>query len=122
VLSRRALLGATALALTACNGHRTPRASPDDARVGVTRELEQQLLAAYPPGSADYNTHLAHLHALGGVPSPPPAAPDAGAAAELQRVSVGKLQAFAATAADGSVAALLASIAASHAVLTAATP
>ena len=123
-LSRRSLLiGALAVAATACTSH-GQRASfdPDSAALSAARDTEHRLLASYDAAHPAYAAHLAHLRALGGpIPSPSPAnaptpaSPAAAAAAE--RASVAQLQGAADAAVHGSNAALLASIAASHAVL-----
>jgi len=83
------------------------------------------MLASYAEGTPDHSAHLAHLRALGGTaPSPATAAPTGTppvpAAYTDVQTSVAVLQAAAARVRAGGTAAVLASIAASHAVLTAA--
>jgi hypothetical protein len=107
----------------ACTSRR-PQANldPDAAALTAARDTEHRLLASYDAAHPAYTAHLAHLRALGGpipssspVNSTTPAPPAAAAAAE--RASLAELQGAANAAVHGSNAALLASIAASHAVL-----
>jgi len=117
--TRRALLlgGAAVLAgcTTAPRGARARPGSDDDALLAAWAS-EQRLLAAYAGTTPQHQAHLAHLRALearlGRTPSAPPAPPSADDAA-----TVPALHAAAIAARDGGNAALLASIAASHAVL-----
>jgi hypothetical protein len=81
------------------------------------RAGELALLSSYAEGTPDHAAHLTHLRALGGTPGPGPAP-----AYTDVRLSVPVLQAAAVRARGGATAATLASIAASHAVLTATRP
>lgn len=111
--SRRTLLVGTAIAVAGCTTTRHVRANPDAAAVAEARRGELELLAALDPVSPSYAVHVAHLRALGGV-APAPNAPT-GSVVALARDSVATLQAAARKARSGATAALLASIAASHA-------
>jgi hypothetical protein len=126
-ISRRALLagagigllgGAGLLGCTPVKQQQLP--DPDAAALAAARGMELALLANYAVGDPSYRVHLAHLHALGGRPPSPadssgPVSPRVAAAAEA--TSVPALQAAAIAAVRGPNAALLASIAASHAAL-----
>lgn len=144
-LTRRAvLLGAAAFAIAACRPRRSGRTSSspstnaaDHAALEEARASEMELIAAYDsaiPPDADPSSflvaaravHAEHLRALGGsqrgpTTSPsPPASPAVGSGRlpELETASSSRLR-RAAIAAEGSQpAVLLASIAASHALLS----
>ena len=79
------------------------------------------LLASTAVGTAEHAAHLAHLQALGGQPPTPGATPKSTTAPAYvdAPASVEVLQAAAGNARDGGNAAVLASIAASHAVIAA---
>ena len=142
-LTRRAvLLGTLAVPLAACRGkdggHRPTRGTPavDEGELRAALEVEQSLLAAYDaaspttegmPYSLFRATHAAHADALaaalGGTPAPrsstasvaPTSPPSTARALREREAATGKaLTAAAVRATDGNVAALLASIAASH--------
>jgi hypothetical protein len=120
-LTRRTVLGAAVVAAAGCttrHGDRRAGADdPDSRALAAARAAELALLAGTAEGSPAYAAHLAHLHALGGDPAPTPAAGSTAPPATDLRSSVSRLQAAAQTARTGAAAALLASIAASHAVL-----
>lgn len=120
-LTRRALLGAAALVLAGCKS-RGHASSPDAdaAAIASARAGELTLLSAYADGTPEHALHLTHLRALGGAAPTPggSASPTATPAYSDVRSSVAVLQAAAAQARSGATAAMLASIAASHAVLT----
>lgn len=120
-LTRRALLGTGVLLLVGCRPHRTVASDPDAATLASVRAGELALLASYAEGTPDHAVHLAHLRALGGTSPSPGATPTPTSAAAYTEVrgSVPTLQAAALRARSGATAALLASVAASHAVLTA---
>jgi hypothetical protein len=118
-LSRRALLGAAVIVAAGCTArHRSAGADPDAPALAAARAGELVLLSNAAVGTTAYAAHLAHLQALGArPPSPgatPPVAPPGYADAAA---SVPVLQAAAERTSDGALAAKLASIAASHAVL-----
>ena len=125
-MTRRAFLAAAAAGTAACTSRPArPPADPDAAAVAFAREGELRLLAGFSPGTGAYDTHAAHLRALGGAlptPTPQPVPPTARSVAAAERESVPLLQAAAVAARRGSTAATLASIAASHAVLGGAQP
>jgi hypothetical protein len=118
-LSRRALLGAAVIVVAGCTTTRHPAApDPDAATVAAARDSELQLLASYVTGTPEHTAHLAHLRALGGdLPSSPATPGTATQATADEAASVPVLQAAARGAHNGTTAAVLASIAASHAVL-----
>lgn len=122
-MSRRTLLTATAGAVVAgCTSqspHRAAAADPDAAALAAARDGERQLLASYDASHPARAVHLAHLQALGADPAaaPSPAPATAASARAAERATVGELQAAAGAAHRGVLAATLASIAASHAVL-----
>lgn len=136
-LTRRALLGAGVLVLAGCRSH-GHSASPDAdaAALASARAGELALLSSYAEGTPDHAAHLTHLRALGGTPPSPAGTqspgnsqspgntPGPGPAPAYTdvRLSVPVLQAAAVRARGGATAATLASIAASHAVLTATRP
>lgn len=122
-VSRRTILAvlpvgvATAATATACRGRTPARPDPDAAALAAARDTEQRLVASYAAmgDTGRHDQHLAHLTALGGVlptasPPPSPLADPGG----LARSSVAALQAAAVQAHAGHIAAVLASIAASH--------
>lgn len=141
-LTRRALLGLAGLAVVGCTKHAThvppkPAVVPDAAALAKARSSEAALLASYDAKIASsplpkrapllvaraiHATHLAALH--GTSPSPSPSTGAASPAASTSqvnphlraalRVSAVQLRGLALTATDGTNAALLASIAASH--------
>ena len=119
-VSRRAILVAVpGVALTAagCRDRRPVRADPDAAALAAARDTEVRLVAAY--GAAGdtrrRDEHLAHLRALGAtMPTASPAPAPANDPASLARASVPALQSAAIGAHAGTVAAVLASIAAAH--------
>jgi hypothetical protein len=145
-LSRRALLGGTlAIAVAACTGRRpagrpTPAPDPDAARLAAAIDGENALIAAYdaaaPAAGADaryvasllaaHQEHLAALQkAAGAAPLPPSSSPSTSSPTPAptenqlraaERGSSRQLADSAVSARDGAVAALLASIAAGHAV------
>ena len=144
-LTRRSvLLGSVAAAVAACRPHRSARTSSppapsavDDATLHEARASELALLAAYDatipagtdPGSflvAARAVHAEHLRALGGSAGSPSAlaSPSASSAATARRLpsmettSSARLRDAAITAEGASTAALLASIAASHTLLS----
>jgi hypothetical protein len=94
------------------------------------RAGELALLSSYAEGTPDHAAHLTHLRALGGTPPSPAGTqspgnslgPGPAPAYTDARLSVPVLQAAAVRATGGATAATLASIAASHAVLTATRP
>jgi len=132
-LSRRAILVGAALGLAGCRSRHpaapaspSPSAGPDAAALAAARESEATLLASYDAAIGHAHParraglvavraqHQAHLAALGGGRSTPPAGtvePDLAAAT---RASAAGLRAAAIAARSGSTAALLASIAAAH--------
>jgi hypothetical protein len=123
VLSRRALLvaGAGGLALAVgCTSRRAkPIVDPDAAAIDAARRSERLLLGAYAEGTAGHSLHLAHLQALGGsVASPSPGQPANTTGVAAESSTVAPLMDAAVKARRGSTAALLASIAASHAALS----
>jgi hypothetical protein len=130
---RRALLAATVLGVAGCGKHKQPpkprpTAVPDAQALTSARSIEELLLASYDAKIAHssarhraalqveraiHATHLAALH--------PGAADttDTAVVTDLRRTlrhSVSTLRGLALTATDGTNAALLASIAASHEV------
>lgn len=128
-LTRRALLGgAVALAATACRsrGHEPLARDPDAEALVAARDSERALLAAYDTAiatggadaptlarvRADHAAHLAALHVRSSAATPAPAGADLRAA---ERASAATLRAAAVAAVQGQTAAVLASIAASHA-------
>jgi hypothetical protein len=139
-LTRRAvLLGAVATLLTGCRPKRRtsrPRtATPDHAALTAALAAEQALLAEYdarigPGGTPPDETvvaaraaHAEHVRALGGqvvarTTSPSPSTPAEPTAdlTRLEQQSAETLRNAARSARSGAVAALLASIAASHGV------
>src|SRR5438270_12468472 len=144
-VSRRAVLGMTVAAVaagaTGCR-HRASAGSgpsspdPDAAAVDAARHGEQELIDAYqsvtpadaPPDDARImvrQVHEQHLRALGGTPAPTTATPAprpvraARALAVLERRSSTRLRSAADVAVSGDTAALLASVAASHSILSA---
>jgi hypothetical protein len=106
---------------------RVPPVAPDAAALTSARASEQDVLAAYDAAiavasgadaiqlTADRATHLTHLTALGGPINPPSPPPDS--ISLVLRDSAASLRSAAVGAVDGSKAALLASIAASHEVM-----
>lgn len=118
---RAVLVGGGATLVAACTSHGKPRAAdPDATALDAARQRELALLASYDAASPARIAHLAHLAALGGAaPTPTPSAPtvSATAARAAEQASVAPLQTAALAAKDPDRAALLASIAASHAVL-----
>ena len=118
-LSRRALLGAAVVVVAGCTTTRHPAArDPDTATVAATRDGELQLLASYAAGTPEHTAHLAHLRALGGDLPSAPATPGTGTQRSAnEAASVPVLQAAARSVRNGTTAAVLASIAASHAML-----
>jgi hypothetical protein len=131
-LSRRSVLGLAALVLTGCRNHSTssqPRVTADAAALASARASEAGLIAAYDAAlpsagrltarlSAERAVHSRHLAALGGRANVDPAAigPDR-SLRHLLRRSAASLRAAAVGAVDGTQAALLASIGASHEVM-----
>ena len=126
LLSRRALLaaGVGSVAVAAgCTSSPPKRVEdPDAAALEAARLRERTLLATYAEGSEGHAVHLDHLRALGGAtptagagPTTPPPSPSPTGTTESS--SVAPLMAAARAARNGSTAALLASIAASHAVI-----
>ena len=98
--------------------HHTTPPDPDAAAVAAARAGELQLLSSVAAGTPAYDAHLAHLHALGGrLPSPGSPPPGATPAYADLAGSVPALQGAAVAAHNGEIAAQLASVAASHAVL-----
>jgi hypothetical protein len=135
VITRRSLLGLSAAVLAACSGkkHRPSAAPPhpDDAAMVAAHLEEQALISAYTSALADAKpkqqahlevelaVHRTHLAALSGYPPRPGTAVPIVAPAGIRRAlaaSAGTARAAAVDATDGSNAALLASIAASHSV------
>lgn len=122
-LSRRTLLaagiGAGVLAVAGCtHGRSRSVTDPDAQALEAARRSERLLLAAYADGTAGRTIHLAHLRALGDTSPPPPPGPDAGpATARPEGPTVAALLDAARNAGRGATAALLASIAGSHATL-----
>ena len=98
---------------------RKPVTDPDAAALQAARTSELALLQGYAEGTEGHAAHLAHLHALGGVvpTAGPTAAPTQSPATES--TTIASLTEAARRAQRGSTAALLASIAASHAVMSA---
>jgi hypothetical protein len=123
--TRRAVLGATVAAVAACTSrHRDTPADPDAEAVAAARAGELLLLAPLASGTPAHTAHVAHLRALGGTPPTPGTTPTAAPAPAYadQLASVPVLQSAARRAHSGRNAAVLASIAASHAVLDASRP
>ena len=108
------------LLLAGCRSHRDVAASdPDAAAIAAARAGELALLASSAEGTPDHAAHLAHLRALGATPPSPGATPAPAAPPYTDvRSSVAVLQTAAARARAGAIAAVFASIAASHAVLS----
>ena len=123
LLSRRALLaagvGGLALAAGCSSPARKKSHDPDEVAILAARASELALLQTYADGTEQHAAHLAHLRALGGaVPSPtPPASPSTNNAAN-EAATVAPLMDAARRAQRGETAALLASIAASHVVMS----
>jgi hypothetical protein len=123
LLSRRALLaagvGGVAL-VTGCTSHPAkPPADPDRAAIETARLTERTLLETYAEGTAGHTVHLTHLRALGDTGATP--SPDrlpSGGSVPPERATVAPLMEAARNARRGRTAALLASIAASHDVLS----
>ncbi|MDQ1747072.1 MAG: hypothetical protein QOD07_1335 [Frankiaceae bacterium] len=117
-VSRRTILVAMPVgaAAAACrNRSPKPPPDPDAAALAGARDTEQRLVAAYDAAGDTMrrDLHAAHLSALAGtMPSALPALP--ADPTGLVRGSVAPLQAAAVGARSGHVAAVLASIAASH--------
>jgi hypothetical protein len=127
VLSRRALLvagaGGLALAVGCTNRSSKPIVDPDAAAIDAARRAERMLLAAYAEGTAGHSLHLTHLQALGGsLPSVSPGQTPSSTGVAAESSTVAPLMDAAAKARSGSTAALLASIAASHAALSGVRP
>lgn len=122
-LTRRALLGAGLVVLAGCTSHRTATATaPDAGLLAAARAGELALLASSAEGTPEHAAHLAHLQALGGqvlAPGATPASAPTSPSYVDVRASVAVLQSAADRARDGGNAALLASVAASHALLAA---
>ena len=121
-ISRRALLaagvGAAGLAAACTTRKPKPGQDPDAAAVESARATELTLLQSYGEGTQAHAAHLAHLHALGGTvatasPSPSPTT----TTPRLEGTTVAPLLDMARRVQRGEIAALLASIAASHAVM-----
>ena len=91
---------------------------PDEAALDAARAGERTLLAAYADGTDGHTVHLAHLRALGAtLTTPTPGAVVPAGGVRPEEATVQPLMAAARNARRGNTAALLASIAASHAVL-----
>jgi hypothetical protein len=123
LLSRRTLLGAgiggLVLASSCTTRHATPQPDPDARAIDAARRGERMLLESYAEGTDGHTTHLAHLRALGDdLPPPTPDPVPRGVRPPPETVTVQPLLDAARTAIQGGTAALLASIAASHAVLS----
>ena len=143
VTRRAVLVGAVAAAVTACTRHRSAArpepaltAGPLDEALAAERTLIAAYDAAAPPAGADagyltsllaaHKEHLAALERAAGVtPSPaesapvtssPTPAPTEHQLQAAESASARRLTDEAIAAADGAVAALLASIAAAHRV------
>ena len=134
-LTRRSLLGLTALTVAGCHKAAkrppaTPQLIPDADAISTARQIERNLLARYDEKIAAASVaerpqlvvqraiHATHLKSLGtGYAGGPRAGapPARGIKADL-RASIADLQHLALHATTGSNAALLASIAASHQV------
>jgi hypothetical protein len=129
-LSRRALLGAALLTVAGCrhtsSSARPPAPAPDASALATARTIERQLIASYDariataaPGEvavlqAARSLHTVHLQALAGAEGDPTGVV---VVTDLRRTllqSATTLRRLALTATDGTDAALLASIAASH--------
>jgi hypothetical protein len=115
------LVGGVALVCGCTGRHAAPVADPDAPALEAARRGERSLLADYAEGSDAYTVHLAHLRALGGQ-APTPAATGSPARGvpsgpAPERATVQPLLDAARNAQRGRTAAVLASIAASHAVL-----
>ena len=113
------------LVLAGCRVHgHAASGDADEAALASARAGELALLSSYAEGTPDHAAHLTHLRALGGrAPTPGASATPAATAAYTDvRSSVAVLQAAAKRAGAGTTAATLASIAASHVVLTAPVP
>lgn len=122
--SRRTLLGVSALALAGCkhvSPPSAPRTDPDATALAAARATEVALIAACEGAGLleDVAAHRAHLSALGGraVAPSPSASPLPSEARTLVRSTADPLRNAADIAVDGIHAAILASIAASHAVM-----
>src|SRR3954453_23831053 len=120
-LTRRALLGAGVLVLAGCKARAHSSSSdPDAAALAAARAGEVALLSSYAEGTPEHSAHLTHLRALGGAPPSPGSTPSTSPSPGYTdvRASVAVLQTAATRARAGATAATLASIAASHAVLS----
>jgi predicted small lipoprotein YifL len=136
VLSRRALLGLTAVAIAGCGKHKTlslppkPVVVPDAAALAAARNIEASLLASYDAKIArasprqraklevERAIHATHLSALHGTMRSAVAIPASKHLEVTLHASVASLRRFALKAQAGTNAALLASIAASHDAIT----
>ena len=117
-------IGAGVTVLAGCTGsHPTPAVDPDAAALDAARASERTLLAAYAEGTDGHTVHLAHLRALGAtMTTPTPGAVVPAGGVRPEEATVQPLMAAARNARRGNTAALLASIAASHAVLAGVRP
>ena len=117
-------IGAAVTVLAGCTGsHPKPAVDPDQAALDAARAGERTLLAAYADGTDGHTVHLAHLRALGAtLTTPTPGAVVPAGGVRPEEATVQPLMAAARNARRGNTAALLASIAASHAVLAGVRP
>ena len=117
-------IGAGVTVLAGCTGsHPKPAVDPDQAALDAARAGERTLLAAYADGTDGHTVHLAHLRALGAtLTTPTPGAVVPAGGVRPEEATVQPLMAAARNARRGNTAALLASIAASHAVLAGVRP
>ena len=109
------------LVLAACKSRAHSSSSdPDAAALAAARAGEVALLSSYAEGTPEHSAHLTHLRALGGAPPSPGSTPSTSPSPGYTdvRASVAVLQTAATRARAGATAATLASIAASHAVLS----
>jgi hypothetical protein len=131
-LGRRAVIGGGLLAVAGCrSGSNAPAprrttTSPDAAALAQARDAEARLLASYDaaikrlplhrraPLEVERAIHATHLAALKGTALPPRRGHTGHDLSAALRSSAARLRRLALAAADGSNAALLASIAASH--------
>jgi hypothetical protein len=123
LLSRRAVLaggiGGVALLSGCTSGPAKPRPDPDAAALEAARRAERTLLETYADDTDGHTIHLAHLRALGDrLPPPSPGPALRGGGNPPEALTVQPLIDAARNAKRGSTAALLASIAASHSVLS----
>jgi hypothetical protein len=121
VTRRRVLALAVTVATGCTTAHRRVTRGPDAAALAAARAAELQILQATDRAAPAYAVHLAHCRALGISAAASPTAsrgttpPTGAAGASLARAGVPALQAAANAMRNGANAAVLASIAASHA-------